>query len=400
MRGKPIGVCEHSGGIILAASREAKKQGIKTGTPTWEAKKICPQIILLPVDPAKIRATSSRFYRIAEEYSDDVEHVSVDEVSINLTGVCFTWEEALQSAHEIKQKMKEKMGEFITGTVGIAENRLLAKIATNLQKPNGLVLILPDNEPIPTLDGRPKVVQVSELYEKLDLIDIPGIGPRLKRSLRYHGITTLKQLADTPLDVLHSWYGITGVWMHDLSHFRDAWRQVDLDDRGVKSVGHQYALGKKNALFRKDIAMGLLWKLAEKVTARMRAGGYTGSAVSVYMGYARTGGGVGGSRRVNGFFDDTPSVIKVAEGLLGNVNFKNGISYIHITVSGISAKAKQGMLFPEYEKADQIPQTMDQINNRHGDFTVMYAPTLAVEEMAGDTVGFGRTRERTQWREE
>ena len=56
LRGKPIGVCEHSGGIILAPSREAKKLGIKTGTPVWEAKKICPEIILLPVDPAKIRA--------------------------------------------------------------------------------------------------------------------------------------------------------------------------------------------------------------------------------------------------------------------------------------------------------------------------------------------------------
>ena len=85
LRGKPVGVCEHSGGIILAPSREAKSRGVKTAMPVWEAKKICPEIILVPVDPGKIRAMTSRFYRIAEDYSNEVEHVSVDEVSIDLT---------------------------------------------------------------------------------------------------------------------------------------------------------------------------------------------------------------------------------------------------------------------------------------------------------------------------
>src|SRR3989344_7724409 len=146
LRGKPVGVCEHSGGIILAPSKEAKALGIKTGTPTWEAKKICPNIVLLPVDPGKIRAATSRFYRIAESYSDNVEHVSVDEVSINLavhpssanwrtTEGLAVFYSAIKVAQEIKQRIKNDLGEWVTCSIGIAENRLLAKIGTNLKKP-------------------------------------------------------------------------------------------------------------------------------------------------------------------------------------------------------------------------------------------------------------------------
>src|SRR3989338_6340279 len=188
LRGKPVGVCEHSGGIILAASREAKLLGIKTGTPTWEAKKICPNIVLLPVDPSKIRALTSRFYRIAEDYSNDVEHVSVDEVSINL-GLC-SYPAAVKMAKEIKQRIKEDMGEWITASVGIAESRLLAKIVTELQKPDGLVVIY-DQARSPVVNAKRsttgaddnfdgvKIFCKQDLYELLDLQDVPGIGPKL-----------------------------------------------------------------------------------------------------------------------------------------------------------------------------------------------------------------------------
>jgi len=403
LRGKVIGVCEHSGGIILAPSREAKKLGIKTGQATWEAKKIYPGIILLPVNPARIRALTSRFYRIAEDYSDNVEHVSVDEVSVNLTGVSFSYADAVSIAKEIKQRMKTDLGEWVTGSIGIAESRLLAKIATDLEKPDGLVVIVnsrSDLEKFHRSDlGAGKIVCKDDLYDLLELEDIPGIGSRLGHSLRQKGIATLKQLADTDLYKLHDWYGMTGVWLYDLSHFVDAWRYFDLDDRGIKSVGHQYSLGKRNALYTKNKVEGLFWKLTEKVTARMRKGDLMGSTVSVYFRYAY-GGGVGGSRRTQDLFDDSPTVVKVAERWLKEIQYQKGITYVAVTVSGLLPKVEQGMLFSKDKQRQELSLYIDKINERFGDLTVKYAPTLEAGEKATDTVGFGRTRERLDWDEE
>ena len=426
LRGKPVGVCEHSGGIILAPSREAKLLGIKTGTPTWEAKKICPNIILLPVDPSKIRALTSRFYRIAEDYSQDIEHVSVDEVSVYLEPC--TYGQAVEIARDIKQRIKKEMGEWMTASMGIAENRLLAKIGTNLQKPEGLGVIYDQaRSPVvnaersttradSTLNGA-KIFYKADLYNILELEDIPGIGPRLARRLRLQGINTLKQLSLVPMDQLHAWWGMTGVWLHDLANFIDAWRYIDLDDRAVKSIGHQYALGKRKALHDFKKIYGLFWKLTEKVTARMRKAGLAGDTVSAYLGFVN-GGGIGGSHRANDFFDDTPTVVKVAQRWLSQLSSQpwqrtwgqtsnqeegltpRGITFVSITVSGLREKQAQGVLFEKYKRSEKVSQAIDAVNKRFGDFSISYAPTVEVKGVAGDTVGFGRTRERQDWREE
>ncbi len=408
LRGKAVGVCEHSGGIILAPSREAKLLGIKTGMPTWEAKKICPNIILLPVNPARIRALTSRFYRIAEDYSEDIEHVSVDEVSIYLNPC--TYKQAVEHALEIKQRIKKEMGEWMTASIGIAESRLLAKIGTDLQKPEGLVVIY-DQTRSPVVNAQrsttgtdgnlngAKIVYKSDLYNILELEDVPGIGPNLSRRLRLKGVTTLKQLSEIPVDQLHAWWGMTGVWLHDLANFIDAWRYIDLDERAVKSIGHQYALGKRQALYDERKIHGLFWKLTEKVTARMRKAGLAGDTVSAYFGYIDHTG-LGGSHRVKDVFDDTPSVIKVAEQWLFKLNFRLGVTFVSVTVSGLREKQVQGVLFEKYKKNEKVAQAIDNVNKRFGDFSVHYAPTVEVESIAGDTVGFGRTRERKDWREE
>src|SRR3989344_3097571 len=85
LQGKPIGVCEHLGGIIIAPSVEAKRLGIKTGTSVWEARKLCPGIILMRVDPPKVRAITERLYKIFSEYSHLVERYSVDEAFLDIT---------------------------------------------------------------------------------------------------------------------------------------------------------------------------------------------------------------------------------------------------------------------------------------------------------------------------
>jgi DNA polymerase-4 len=392
LRGKPIGVCEHSGGIILAPSREAKKFGVKTGTPVWEARKLCPGIIFTLVKPNQIRALTSRFYAIAERYSSAIEHVSVDEVSINLTGICFSWQEAVEIAQEIKKAIAKEMGEWVTASIGVAESRLVAKIATDLQKPDGLVVIA--DEPL-SFPGIRTVVR-QDLYDLLKLDDVPGIGRRTVRNLAAKGIGSLRELSQVPLEVLHAWYGVNGVWLYDLSHFQDAWRHVDLDGREAKSIGHQFSLSKKNALYDKRAIKSLLWKLSERVTTRMRKQKLRASNVSVYMRYA-TGGGLGGAKKIGDYTDSSLTIVTILEKMLYGLDCRKGITYVQMTVSGLSPVVEQGLLFKNYDRENKISKALDAVNDRHGELTIVHAPVLGVKSIANDTVGFGRMRERQEW---
>src|SRR3989344_2510147 len=115
LRGRPVGVCEHLGGIIIAPSVEAKRAGIKLGTPVWDALKICPGIVLLPTDPDKYRAVHERFNRILAEYSDEVERYSIDDSFIGLTG---NWDDALLLGLEIKQRLRQEVGQWVSCSIG------------------------------------------------------------------------------------------------------------------------------------------------------------------------------------------------------------------------------------------------------------------------------------------
>jgi DNA polymerase-4 len=155
-RGKVLGVCEHLGGIIIAASIEAKRWGIKTGMPVWEAKKLYPKIILVHTRAHAYREYHRRFLLVLREYSNFVEPASIDEAYADITKICNVqvssskyqvvrmvnpFEEAVRVAQEIKVRMKKEVGDYLTCSIGIAENKLLAKIGSYLKKPDGIVVI-------------------------------------------------------------------------------------------------------------------------------------------------------------------------------------------------------------------------------------------------------------------
>src|SRR6185503_8000693 len=136
-RGKPLGVCEHLGGIIIAASIEAKKWGIKTGTPVWEARKLYPKIILTKTHPDRYRLYTKRFLKVFGDYTDQIEKYSIDEAFVDVTKSCniqvyknneLMWidpfVEAERIGREIKQRMKREVGDYITCSIGIAWNKL------------------------------------------------------------------------------------------------------------------------------------------------------------------------------------------------------------------------------------------------------------------------------------
>ena len=282
-RGKPVGVCEHLGGIIIAPSVEAKRWGIKTAMPVWEAKRLYPKIILTKTHPERYRYYTSKFLKVFGDYTDRIEKYSIDEAFLDLTLACNIraprngklvridpWEEAQVIAKEIKRRITTEVGDWIRCSVGIGYSKLIAKIASDLQKPDGLVVVRPEDK--------------AALYNRLKLTDVPGIGYRMKRNLGELGIKTLADLRDYPVTKLVTHFGIQGYHLHSMGQLEGSWKEGFGDDviaEPLKSIGHMYTIPME---FRKQkVLKPVLYKLCEMVGARLRVNGLMGDTVHVYV---------------------------------------------------------------------------------------------------------------------
>ena len=417
MQGKPIGVCEHLGGIIIAPSVEAKRLGIKTGTSVWEARKLCPGIILMRVDPPKVRAITERLYKIFSEYSHLVERYSVDEAFLDITHLVSSppreegikgrlysesekdnaFDNAILLALEIKYRIWQEIGDWLTCSIGIAPNKLLAKIASDMDKPDGLKVVRPSDIP--------------KLYKTLSLTDIPGIANRMAGKLSQLNIYTLKDLANYPESLLSFKFGIVGHWLARLGRLEGVGPIVTKEEETIKSMGHAYTLPKATS-DEKEMKK-LLFKLSEKVAVRLRRRNMWGSVVSVYARFSlpdagegprerreatqkKRHAGDGVSHKLGEFINDGRMIFKSAWQLFRlfkQEGDNRSIRMMSVTVSSLVENLRDEPLFEQFRKPQWILSAMDQINDKHGDFTLRRGTLLDARALAGDTVGFGRMKE-------
>lgn len=186
LRGQPVGIVKAEGrGCVIAASVEAKKFGVKTGVTVWDAKKLCSQIILVPSDMDKYFALTQRMIKILEDYSPTLEVFSIDECFVDVTETQKLWPGGVfEIALELKQRIKQGLGEWMKCSVGISFTKLLAKLASEMEKPDGLTFLTPENY----LD-KTKNVAVSEVC---------GIGRARTIMLQSMGVTTLGEARRLP----------------------------------------------------------------------------------------------------------------------------------------------------------------------------------------------------------
>jgi DNA polymerase IV len=396
-RGQPVGVCEHLGGIIIAASIEAKKWGIKTGTPVWEARKLYPKIHLTPTHPDRYRFYTARFLKVFGDYTGEIEKYSIDEAFIDATKACNIvrpdgregyvkvdpWVEAKRIAREIKQRMKREVGDWLTCSVGIADNKLLAKIGSDFQKPDGLTIFRPEDKP--------------KLYEQLKLTDIPGIAKRMERNLNELGIRSLAELRDYPASKLVAHFGIMGYHLHKIGQLEGSWKE-DFDatlEEPIKSMGHMYTIPQE---FRQlPVLKQVLYKLSEMVGARLRVNGLTGSVVNVYL-HDKDYNSSGGAHKLGYFLDDGRDIYLEAMSILLGQNaslefWQQNLYLIGVTVSGLRPKVEQQSLFQFYEKKQRLVAALDKINDKYDDFTVARVPAFLARDIIRDSIGFGRMKE-------
>jgi DNA polymerase IV (DinB-like DNA polymerase) len=191
-------------GVVSTASYEARTFGIRSGMPISRAYRLCPGAIFLPVRFPLYIETSARIMQIVQEYGDDLEPVSIDEAYLDVSRAG-SYERAIHLAERIKDEILRK--ENLTCSIGIGPSRVVAKIASDMQKPDGLTVVFPED--------------VDTFLGPLPVGKIPGIGRKTEKELAERGITTIGQLAGTNVQVLRSLFGMWGVYMHTLAHGQD-----------------------------------------------------------------------------------------------------------------------------------------------------------------------------------
>jgi DNA polymerase-4 len=381
LRGKPIVVSGrpdiHS--VVAAASKEAKRYGIKAGMSTWEAKKLCPEVIFVPGDPDKYESVTRRFLGILISYTPMVEVYSIDEVFLDATEILPRYPDPIALALEIKRKFREELGEWITCTIGIAPNKLLAKLATEEAKPNGIKWIRPEDVP--------------EVLRNTPVEAVCGIGPRIAKRLSYMGVWTLADLGKIPEAYLKRVFGVHGTLLHlwgmgvDPTPLKPYWQEEE-----EKSIGHSHALPK--GLRHPEGARRVLYYLSVKTARRLRKKGFVGRVIHAmyrdeemkYFGAQKAlSTPTCDERRI---FD---AAMEIVERLGG---FPYGVSLVGVRVAGLERiSAHPYPLFPEEARREKLLSALDRIRDRFGEEAVIPASALDCQLLVGATGGLGRERE-------
>jgi DNA polymerase IV len=361
LRGKPMAVIgsKHRG-VVLSPSYEARAFGVKTGMTYGEAKKACSHITLVPADSAKYSHACEGLLEIWKDFTPLVEMFSIDEAFLDVTGCDALFGDPVRIALQIKERVWNEAG--LTCSIGIGPNKLLAKLGSDMQKPDGLVLIAPED--------------VGDVLENLPVKELCGIGPNLTRSLSALGIRTCGELAKAPLRQLVAQFGIVGERLHDMGLGMDDDPVMPLvlqDEEASKSMGHSMTLAEDCS----DITVleRHLLQLSEKVGRRLRRGAYSGTTVSVTLRYSDFHT-FSRQKRLQHAVNHGLDIHAAAVALLREIKVNQAIRLVGVSVSGLARKATQMPLFSEERKRKFIAEAMDEINDQHGEFTVTWG-TLA-----------------------
>jgi len=400
-RGRPLAVVPTQADTTccIAASYEAKALGIKTGTQVGEAKRICPEIILVMGEHG-VYADYSHRIALAVERCCPVAHTpSVDEMVCQLMGREQEPPRARRIALAIKQAIRDDVGESLRCSIGMAPNRYLAKIASDMQKPDGLIGLLPS--------------QLPRAIEHLELRDLPGVGARTEVRLNAKGIHTMQQLLALDRKGMHALWD--SVWGDRLYHWL---RGAETGDDGAtvdsgiqKSLGHSHVLGPQHRT--PEGAWAVAHKLLHKAAMRLRLEHLTASAMHVTIRYALNHEQVSqvenAGRRAKKHFSglrhsgwgmearfppcqDTLTLLQALRGVWARrpegAEFARPF-FVGITMHNLIAENDlQASLFADPNHLADLAATMDKLNMKYGNTTLHFAGMLPAKESAPMRISF------------
>ena len=379
LRGKPVVVAAYAtpSGCVVSPSIEAKQYGIKVGMTVRDARLLYKDVIVRTPDPPLVRDVHIKFKKIFKDYSPNVYPRSIDEAIIDFTGMEHYLNRSLvEIGKEIKQRLHNEIGEWISCSIGIGANRFLAKTATSLKKPDGLEVITAKN--------------LRDVYKSLTLIGLCGINKHFEARLNANGIFTPLEFLDAPLTLLKNqvFQSIVGYYWY----LRLRGWEIDDVIFARKSFGQDYALGKPTQ-DPHEIAQ-IMMKLSEKMGRRLRRAGKAALGIHVACLYAD------GTfwHRGRKFQTEMLTVFELYRKALYVFNQQPEKKVVvKISVSCydlIPSKKSQPTLFdfPE-EKERKVSVALDAINDKYGEYVITPALMLGMKDLVLDRIAFGGVKE-------
>ena len=374
LRGKPliVGGDPRRRGVVTAASYEARAFGVRAGMNLAEALRLCPQAACVEGNPAKYVALSLQLLDLYLTFTPDVEPFSVDEAFLGLGPGIATLDQAADEARRVQGAVEARF--HLGVSIGVGPNKLVAKMASGLEKPRGLTAL--DEE------GFRRAFWPREAQE------LWGVGPKLAARLRALGIRTVGDLAHAEGPTLKAVFGIVGPALREAAWGRDDTPLVPYH-RGVdpKSMGHEVTLPADSA----DAAFleGTLLRLADQVTRRLRGEGFVGRTVTLKLRDHRFVT-LTRQRALEDFTADHRLVFETARALWREHWNGGPLRLLGVSVSALERRAggPQGELFERDRREDRLTAALDRLRDRLGEASLVPAGSLTHRRPLGH-VPFG-----------
>ncbi len=412
LRGRPVGVVKARGrSCIIAASVEAKKYGVGTGSRAYDAKKLCPDIILIPADFSKYEYISRKFIEICSFYSPLCEVFSLDECFIDVTETEKFWPRPPRNANmehlawfelgqklrgnagggnafnivfEIKRRLREEIGDYMTCSVGVSHNRFLAKLASGQIKPDGLFWITEDN--------------MLEVLERSKLMDVCGLGWGLYNHLINLGISDFSKLRAQPFSYLYKQFG-----PHWSGHLYNISRGIDNSSvvpiekiPEAKSVGRTYTTHR--VLDSRAEIYKVVRNLCEEAAEKAREMDLGGRHVALFLRTSPrywSGEQNGdkakswyGHRTLSRYINSGRELFSVCQMIAENWQVEN-IIFCGVTLGMLAKACWQPLpIFKEDRKYARLVSSVDVINRRFGHYTVFPGQLLGMPIVMPEVTGF------------
>ncbi len=365
LKGKPVvvGGRPDRRGVVASASYEARAFGLHAGMPLSTASRLCPQATFIEGSFSKYRDASQKFMAILAEFSPFLEPVGLDEAYLDATGFESIYGSIHQMAVAIKQRIKDELE--LCASVGIAGCKVVAKVASELSKPDGLREVAAGEEP--------------SFLAPLSIAKLPGIGKKTERILRGLGVNTIGELSITPLSTLKSHFGASGELLHRLAG--------GIDDRKVEPPGAAKSISRETT-FGKDTKDRSLLKatlryLSERVGADLRRRSKQTRCITLKLRYADFTT-ITRSHTLRQTSDTDQTIFDTGEKLLRKALLaeKQPVRLIGIGVSNLVEPGRQlDMLDPSAQRLEQLNKAIDRIRQKYGFSAIQTGRTLLLKDI-------------------
>ncbi|MDX6447898.1 MAG: polymerase [Gaiellaceae bacterium] len=361
LRGRPVIV---GGGVVLAASYEAKARGIHSAMGGAQARRLCPDAIVVPPRMSAYADASKAVYRVFEDTTPLVEGLSIDEAFLDVSGMRRLAGSPMEIAVRLKREVREHVGLPIT--VGVARTKFLAKVASGVAKPDGLLAVPPYRE--------------LAFLHPLAVERLWGVGPVTADKLRSRGITTVGQVAQLAEPILVSMLGRgAGRQLHALAHNRDP-RAVRVGRRRG-SVGSQRALGRSRK--SAEAVDAVLVSLVDRVARRLRAADRVGRTVVLRLRFADFSRATR-SHTLSYATENTRTILATARGLLTVAMptiERRGLTLVGVSVANLENDLPAQLMLPlDGYSSGALDTALDEVRVRFGSEAITRAVLLGRDQ--------------------